>query len=113
MNLFRSRLHALTSGMLQSRDRLERSLIDTGEATPPQKQPQAYTSRHRVLLGSPGLKFYFFIIIYVIIIIKSLSSSSFKVLYSRVSAALDFYRHYSTKHSVRVLHILVYWVFKE
>src|SRR6266540_61980 len=72
--------------------RLERSLIDTGEATPPQKQPQAYTSRRRVLLGSPGLKFYFFIIIFVIINIKSLSSSSFKVLYSRVSTTLDFYR---------------------
>jgi len=37
--------------------RLERALIDTGEATPPKKQATPYTSRCRVLLGSPGLNF--------------------------------------------------------
>src|SRR5438128_6111797 len=36
---------------------LERALINTGEATPPRKQAAPYTSRCRVLLGSPGLKF--------------------------------------------------------
>src|SRR6266540_4836694 len=41
----------------ESRDNLERALTDTGEATPPRKQAVPYTSRCRVLLGSPGLNF--------------------------------------------------------
>ena len=99
----------LVSSIADQLYRLERSLIDTGEATPPQKQPQAYTSRCQVLLGSSGLKFYFFIIIFIIINIKSLGSSSFKVLYSRVSEALDFYRYWILSMAY-VLHILVYQV---
>src|SRR6266540_1811109 len=91
--------------------RLERSLIDTGEATPSQKQPQAYTSRRRVLLGSPGLKFYFH---FIKVIITSLSPHQVaSILKSKKCKCQK--RSTSTgtiilKHSVRVLHILVHRV---
>src|SRR5438128_7559676 len=83
--------------------RLERALIDTGEATPPRKQAAPYTSWCRLLLGSPGLKFFNiqFIIIFIITLISIIS---FKILYSRVSEALDFYRVYSTMQSIRSYH---------
>ncbi len=78
--------------------RLERALIDTGEATPPKKQSETYTSR----VGSYWARLVsIFNIKFIIIFITSLSIISFKILYSRVSEALDFYRFYSTKHGIR------------
>src|SRR6266508_7002626 len=87
---------------------LERALIDTGEATPPRKQAAPYTSRCRVLLGSPGLIFY----TYTIIIIITFNRGS-NILNSRVSKALDFYRNYCTKQSIRSYHNNYHGIIKD
>src|SRR6266540_4085866 len=83
--------------MAGSRDNLEQALIDTGGATPPRKQLQAYTSKVSGPIGptrSQLLNFH---------LSSSLSSLSshhevphffFKILFNH-------YRFYSTKHSIR------------
>src|SRR5438105_2742308 len=81
--------------MAGSRDNLEWALIDTGGATPPRKQLQAYTSKVSGPIGparSQLLNFH---------LSSSLSSLSshhevphFKILFNH-------YRYYSTKHSLR------------
>ena len=67
---------------------------------------EAGSAVHFPVLGPIGLAWsqVFNIQFIIIFIITLISIISFKILYSRVSEALDFYRVYSTKHSIRSYH---------
>src|SRR5438105_15780918 len=83
---------------------LEQALNDTGEATTPGE------GAHRRTLPCAGsywahpVSNFNIRTIIIIFIITLISIISFKILYSRVSEALDFYRVYSTTQSIRSYH---------